>query len=74
MSHDDKVKMRTAIYEHLNLLLAKVHRMFEASGDLTVQQMMDASDILKDIAKADSALTKACYYESKSDWSDDKRY
>ena len=74
MSHDDKVKMRTAIYEHLSLLLNKVHRMFEASGDLTVQQMLDASDILKDIAKADSAMTKACYYESKSDWSDDKRY
>jgi len=74
MSHDDKVKMRTAIYEHLSLLLNKVHRMFEASGDLTVQQMLDASDILKDIAKADSAMAKACYYESKSDWSDDKRY
>lgn len=74
MTHDDKVKMRTAIYEHLSLLLNKVHRMFEASGDLTVQQMLDASDILKDIAKADSAMTKACYYESKSDWSDDKRY
>lgn len=74
MTHDDKVKMRTAIYEHLSLLLNKVHRMFEASGDLTVQQMLDASDILKDIAKADSAMAKACYYESKSDWSDDKRY
>jgi hypothetical protein len=74
MTHDDKVKMRTAIYEHLSLLLNKVHRMFEASGDLTVQQMLDASDILKDIAKADSVMAKACYYESKSDWSDDKRY
>lgn len=74
MSHDEKVKMRTAIYEHINILLTKVHNMFAASGDLTVQQMLDASDILKDISKADSALAKACYYESKSDWSDDKRY
>lgn len=74
MSHEDKVKMRTAVYEHLNILLTKVHRMFEASGDLTVQQMIDASDILKDIAKADSALAKSCYYESKSDWADDKKY
>lgn len=74
MSHDDKVKMRTAIYEHLNILLTKVHRMFEASGDLTTQQMSVGADILKDVAKADAALSKACYYDSKNDWSEDKRY
>lgn len=74
MTHDEKVKMRTAIYEHLGILLNKVHRMFEASGDLTVQQMLDASDILKDIAKADSAMSKACYYDSMRGTSDDKKY
>lgn len=74
MTHDEKVKMRTAIYEHLGILLNKVHRMFESSGDLTVQQMLDASDILKDIAKADSAMSKACYYEMARGNADDKKY
>ena len=74
MTHDDKVKMRTAIYEHLSILLNKVHRMFESSGDLTVQQMLDASDILKDIASADKSLSKACYYDGAHGNSDDKKY
>jgi len=64
--------MRQAIYEHLNVLLAKVHRMFEASGELTTAQMMTGADILKDIAKADSAMSKACYYDSRHDT--DKTY
>ena len=66
--------MRKAIYEHMNILLNKVHRMFESSGDLTIQQMMDGSDILKDIAKADSAMSKACYYDSIRSGGDDRKY
>lgn len=74
MTHEEKTKMRTAIYEHMNILLDKVHKMFASSGELTVQQMLDGSDILKDIAKADSAMSKACYYDSMRGTSDDKRY
>lgn len=74
MTHEEKHEMRKAIYEHLNILLNKVHKMFESSSELTVQQMMDGSDILKDIAKADAAMSKACYYDSKRGDSDDKKY
>ena len=74
MTHEEKTDMRNAIYQHLEILLDKVHRMFEASGELTVQQMLDGSDILKDIAKADSAISKACYYDSLKGNSGEKRY
>lgn len=74
MTHEEKTDMRNAIYQHLEILLDKVHRMFEASGELTVQQMLDGSDILKDIAKADSAISKACYYDSLKGSSGEKRY
>lgn len=74
MTHEEKVEMRQAIYNHLNILLNKVHRMFESSGELSVQQMSVGSDILKDIAKADSALSKACYYDSARGVEDDKKY
>ena len=73
MTHEEKVKMRSAIYQHLNILLDKVHRMFE-QGDLSVAQMSGGADILKDIAKADKALSAACYYESQHDAGEDKRY
>ena len=74
MTHEEKIAMRKAIYEHLNILLDKVHKMFASSNELTVQQMLDASDILKDIAKADSAMSKGCYYDSMSGASSDKKY
>ena len=74
MTHEEKTQMRKAIYEHLNILLNKVHKMFESSSELTVQQMMDGSDILKDIAKADAAMSKACYYDGKRGDSDDRKY
>ena len=74
MTHEEKHEMRQAIYQHLNILLSKVHKMFESSSELTVQQMLDASDILKDIAKADSAMSKSCYYDSMRGGSDDRKY
>ena len=73
MTHEEKVKMRSAIYQHLNILLDKVHRMFE-QGDLSVAQMSVGADMLKDIAKADSAMSKACYYDSKHDTDEDRKY
>lgn len=74
MTHEEKMAMRKNIYTHLGILLDKVHKMFASSNELTIQQMMDGSDILKDIAKADSAMSKACYYDSMHSGSDDKKY
>lgn len=73
MTHEQKYEMRKAIYQHLNILLDKVHRMFE-QGDLSVAQMSVGADILKDLAKADSAMSKACYYDSKHDTDEDRKY
>lgn len=73
MTHEEKMAMRKAIYQHLNILLDKVHRMFE-QGDLSVAQMSVGADMLKDIAKADSAMSKACYYDSKHDTDENRKY
>lgn len=74
ITHEEKMQMRKTIYEHLGILLNKVHEMFKENEKLSPQQMMDASDILKDIAKADSAMSKACYYDSMRGGSDDRKY
>ena len=74
MTHEEKHEMRKAIYEHLGILLNKVHKMFESSSELTIQQMMDASDILKDISSADKSLSKACYYDSLKGDSSERKY
>ena len=74
MSHEEKMAMRQNIYTHLDILLEKVHKMFQSSNELTVQQMIDGSKILKNIAKADSAMSKSCYYDSMHTDSDGKKY
>lgn len=66
--------MRKTIYEHLGILLSKVHEMFSANDKLTPQQMSVGADILKDISSADKSLSKACYYDSLKGDTDDKRY
>lgn len=73
MTHEEKIAMRQTIYQHLGMLLDKVHRLFE-TGELTPAQMSLGGDLLKDIAKADSALAKSCYYESQRDYAEDKKY
>ena len=72
MTYDERHAMREGIYQHLNILLSKVQKMFADTGDLTVQQMIDGSTILKNIAKADMAMTKACHVDSMH--SDGKKY
>ena len=74
MTHEEKMAMRNSIYEHLEILLNKVHKMFESSSELTVQQMMDASDILKDISSADKSLSKAYYCDSLKGDSSERKY
>lgn len=73
MTHEEKMEMRSAIYKHLGILLDKVHKMFDTDA-LTPSQMAFAGDILKDISSADSALSKACYYDSKRGIDEDKKY
>lgn len=74
MTYEEKMAMRKNIYAHLSVLLEKVHKMFQASSELTVQQMIDASDILKDISSADKSLSKACYYDSLKGDSSERKY
>ena len=74
MTQEERHEMRRAIYEHLGILLGKVHKMFESSSELTIQQMIDASDILKDISSADKSLSKSCYYDSLKGDSSERKY
>ena len=74
MTHEQKMEMRKTIYEHLGILLSKVHEMFSANDKLTPQQMSVGADILKDISSADKSLSKACYYDSLKGDTDDRRY
>lgn len=74
MTHEEKTAMRKTIYEHLGILLNKVHEMFKENEKLSPQQMSVGADILKDIASADKSLSKACYYDAQRGDADEKKY
>lgn len=73
MSHEEKMVMRDALYNHAGVLLEKVRKMFE-TGELTSAQMAFAGDIMKDLAKMDKSLSEACYYDNMSGTTADKKY
>ena len=65
--------MREYLYKHSMALMEKVKRMFD-SGELTIEQMNFAGDIMKDLASVEKNLSKAYYYDCKSGSSDEKTY
>ena len=72
ITHEEKMALRENLYRHGMVLMDKIQKMFDA-GNLTQSQMDFAADVMKDIAKMDKALAKACYYDSIHG-SDDKAY
>lgn len=73
ITHEEKMMLRDNLYAHSMALMDKIKKMFD-SGELTQSQMEFAADVMKDIAKTDKALSKACYYDSIRGVSSDKTY
>ena len=73
IAHEDKMALRENLYRHGMVIMEKVQKMIDA-GNLTQSQMEFAADVMKDIAKMDKSLAKACYYDSQRGDADDKRY
>lgn len=73
ITHEDKMSLRENLYRHGMVLMEKVQKMIDA-GNLTQSQMEFAADVMKDIAKMDKSLAKACYYDSQRGDADEKKY
>ena len=73
ITHEDKMSLRENLYRHGMVLMEKVQKMIDA-GNLTQSQMEFAADVMKDIAKMDKSLSKACYYDSQRGDADEKKY
>jgi len=73
IAHEDKMALRENLYRHGMVLMEKVQKMIDA-GNLTQSQMEFAADVMKDIAKMDKSLAKACYYDSIKGDADERKY
>lgn len=70
---EEKKMIREHLYKHSAELMVKLEKMFQ-SGELTREQMLFASDVMKDLASVEKNLSKAYYYDCKSGSSDEKTY
>ena len=73
MTHEEKMALRDHMYKHATALIEKIKRMFD-SGELTIEQMNFAGDIMKDLSSVDKNLSKACYYDTLRGTTADKKY
>lgn len=73
ISHEEKMELREHLYKHSMVLMEKIGKMIQ-SGDLTKEQMLFASDVMKDVSSVDKNLSKACFYDSRHDIDEDKKY
>lgn len=73
ITHDEIMVLREHLYRHGMILMDKIKKMFDA-GELTQAQMDFAADVMKDVAKMDKSLSKACYYDSIRGIDTEKKY
>ena len=73
ISHEEKMAMREHLYKQSMVLVDKIQKMLDA-GNLTQAQMDFAADVIKDVAKADKSLSKACYYDDMRGTTADRTY
>lgn len=69
---EEKKMIKEHIIKHSIELVEKLDRMF--SKEMTLQEMMCAADIMKDISKAMSSFSKMYFYDTKGGESADKMY
>lgn len=73
ITHEEVMMLRDSLYRHGAVLMEKIKKMFDA-GELTQAQMDFAADVMKDLAKMDKSLAKACYYDTMRGVDTDKKY
>lgn len=74
MTHEERISMRNMIEHKSADLLERLERFCAESSGLTLMQIGEVSDVLKDLAEVEEKLAKAYHYESKNPHYDEKKY
>lgn len=74
MKHEERMAMRDMV-EHKSVdLLARLERFCSESTGLTLSQMGEVADMLKDISEVEKNLAKAHHYETERPRYEEKKY
>ena len=74
MKHEERVAVRDMIEHKAVDLFERLERFCAESSGLTLMQMGEVSDILKDLAEVEEKLAKARHYEAERPHHDEKKY
>ena len=74
MTHEEKIAMRNMIEHKSADLLERLERFCAESSGLTLMQIGEVSDVLKDLAEVEKNLAKVHHLESEHPIHDEKKY
>ena len=74
MKHDERIAMRDMIERKSADLLGRLERFCAESAGLTLMQIGEVSDALKDLSEVEKNLAKTHHYESEHPHYEEKKY
>lgn len=74
MTYEEKTVIREKIAWKASDLLERLERFCSEVSGLTLMQMGEVSDILKDLSEVEKNLAKVHHYESEHPVHDEKKY
>ena len=74
MKHEERIAMRDMIERKSADLLGRLERFCAESAGLTLMQIGEVSDTLKDLSEVEKNLAKTHHYESEHPRYEEKKY
>lgn len=74
MKHEERIAMRGMIEHKSADLLERLERFCAAASGLTLMEMGEVADMLKDLSEVEKNLAKAHHYENECPRYEDKKY
>lgn len=72
MTHEEKIARREKLYHKARTLMERLEK--ACAEPMGWAEMMDASDIIKDMSEVEKNMAKVHYYESEHPHHESKKY
>lgn len=74
MTHEERIMLRESIDEKAHLLHARLEKVFAETPQMTLGQMSEVSDIIKDLSETEKNLAKARRCDMEHPHYEEKKY
>lgn len=74
MTHEERIMFRQKLEHKAFALYGRLEKVCADSEQMTLGQMSEAADIMKDLSEVEKNLAKAHYYEREHPHYEEKKY